>query len=161
MLNEAKAPVRAELLDLSCVRYICGDLHTFELPPDEFHLAYSLGVFGNGCSLKPPLVRKILASLRPGGTFFFDVPDASFLPQCEWLKKRIRSNVYDLLPESLQTAWDRASGWPPLFIPTKSELERLLRNNGFHEISIVSHPSHLPGVPSGRKFEATATKPIP
>lgn len=160
MLNEAKSPVRSEALDLCCARYICGDLYTLELPPNEFHLAYCLGVFGNGCALTPPLARKILASLRPGGTFFFDTPDASFLPQWRWFKKRVRSHIYHLLPESIQAAWDRAAGWPPAFIPTKSELERLLRNAGFHEISVISHPSHLPGVSNGRKFEATATRPI-
>ena len=161
MLNEAKCPVRPEILDISCVRYICGDLYTLELPPDEFHLVYCLGVFGNGCALKPPLARKILASLRPGGTFFFDTYDGSYLPQWQWFKKRIRTNIYDLLPESLQATWDRASGWPPVFLPTRSELERVLATSGFREISIVSHPSHLPGVPDGRKFDATATKPVP
>lgn len=160
MLNEAKCPVRAELLDVSCVKYICADLYTLELPPDAFHLVYCLGVFGNGCSLKPPLAGKILASLRPGGTFFFDT-HGSYLPQWQWLKKRIRTNIYDLLPESLQGAWDRATGWPPLFLPTGSELEHVLASSGFREISVVSHPSHLPGVPDGRKFDATATKLVP
>lgn len=161
MLNEAKCPVRADILDISCVRYTCADLYTVELPPNEFHLVYCIGVFGNGCALKPPLAQKILASLRPGGTFFFDAYDGSYLPQWQWFKKRIRTNVYDILPELLQARWDRAAGWPPVFLPTRSELERILVNSAFREISIVSEPSHLPGVADGRKFEVTATKPIP
>lgn len=158
MLEQARTPVKGDELDIHDVRFVCGDFYSLDFPRNYFGLIYSLGVFGNGCALNHFLARKFLEALQPGGSFFFDVPDASTLPWSRRLRQRLRGRVYHALPNRWQALWDARSGWLPAFIPTQGEILATLTKAGFVRIDLRSEASHLPGG-KGRKFECLAWKP--
>ena len=157
MLEQAKAPVMGCGLDIQNIRYICGDFYSTNFSRDHFGLVYSFGVFGNGCALNASLANRLFESLRPGGCFFFDVPDASTLSMWPRLRRRLRGCIYHALPDRWQARWDSRAGWLPAFLPTKDELVATLAKAGFVGIEVKSEVSHLPsGV--GKKFECLAWK---
>jgi SAM-dependent methyltransferase len=157
MLAQARNPLRWPRGEMAAAHFLCGDFYSAELRANQYHLIYSLGVFGNGCALTPGLANKVYAALRPGGCFLFDAIDVSFLPPLRRLRLRLRNRLHAMLPSRWQALWDAKSGWLPPFIPTRRDLLRLLEGNGFVRIELSSERANLPIGP-GRKFECSAWK---
>lgn len=159
MLEEAKMPVNGGQMDITCIHYRCEDFYSASFPANRFHLVYCLGVFGNGCALTQELTDKIFKALRPDCCFFFDVLDGGYLPLWRRLRKRLRALVYHALPETVQSAWDAQTGWPPAFMPTRRELRAVLSAARFLPVELQSEVSILPSG-KGRKLECMAWKPF-
>lgn len=157
MIELAKSPVKGGEIDIARIDYVLGDFYSTDIPDKRFGLVYSFGVFGNGCGLEASFAQRIFQGLRPGGCFFFDVPDASALPFFRRMRQRLRARVYHAIPDALQARWDSLCGWLPAFIPTDDQLRSILRSAGFARIELRSEVSHLPGG-LGKKFECLAWK---
>lgn len=158
MLEQARNPVLLPQNSNHPTHLVCADFYVADLPPEQFHLVYCLGVFGNGCAFTPALAAKIFRALRPRGRLLFDAIDISFVPLLRRVRLRLRNQVHALLPARVKAAWDAQSGWLPPFIPTRGSLLSLMASAGFTHIELESQPAQLPSGP-GRKFECIACKP--
>lgn len=161
MLKEAENPVRASEIQVQKIELRCSDLSELSFPENSFELIMSFGVFGNGASLSRSLMAQLYHWLTPGGVLVLDTFDPESLPPIRRLRKFLRWRLHSMLPRSLQAAWIKATGWPPIFFCSSGELTRLLRSVGFQSFSLERVSCHLPEGP-GLKLQIVATKdPLP
>jgi ubiquinone/menaquinone biosynthesis C-methylase UbiE len=146
MLACARQPVKAEEVEARDVELICGNFYKHDFPAGLFDFIYAIGVFGNGCPITGDVTRKFFKWLKPGGRLFFDVLDSANLPPVARFRKWARTSIYLAMPVSAQRWWDKRSGWPPLFLISKSALERSLTKAGFASVGIERCFVRLPEV---------------
>lgn len=149
--------MRASELDIERMDFRCADLFSLSFADQTFDLIISFGVFGNGCALSPPLLSSFHQWLTPGGVLLLDTIDATSLPLAKRWRKRLRWLLHKSMSVSLQNAWLRATGWPPCFYCTFSELSKMAHGAGFESFTIEEVPSHLPNGPT-RKFQLSAQR---
>lgn len=136
MLARARHPVMEADVTAKEIELIAGNFYNYEFPPASFDFIYSLGVFGNGCPITSPVLQKFRTWLKPGGCLFFDVMDAANLPALPRFKKWVRASIYLALPPAAQRAWDKRTGWPPMFVTSKTEVTKRLRAAGFQNVEV-------------------------
>lgn len=144
MLTCARTPVKSDEISIPKIELQQCNFYNYDFPAHSFDFIYAIGVFGNGCPINPAVTKKFFNWLKPKGRLFFDVLDSANLPCRDRFKKWARSSLYLSLPAALQRRWDRRSGWPPIFLMSRSALKRSLHRAGFADVFIERHFTHLP-----------------
>jgi ubiquinone/menaquinone biosynthesis C-methylase UbiE len=157
MLMRARHPVLEHEVTARDIELLAANFYNHEFAPGSFDFIYSLGVFGNGCPVTPAVLQKFISWLRPGGCFYFDIMDAANLPLTIRFRKWLRASIYQFLSPALQSAWDRRVGWPPMFMMSRSEIQRRLAAAGFEKIRIERRFCKLT-TGDGWKFHCSARK---
>ena len=158
MLREAENPVRATEIQIQKIELLCSDLSALSFPEHSFDLIICLGVFGNGCSLSPELLRQFYQWLNPAGVLLLDTFDPACLPPLKRIRKMLRWKLHTVLPRALQSAWIDFRGWPPCFYCTFIDLWHLAKSAGFDCFSLESIHCQMPQGPAS-KLQLSATKP--
>ncbi|HYE32241.1 MAG TPA: methyltransferase domain-containing protein [Methylomirabilota bacterium] len=158
MLDAAQRPVKADEICTSNISLRCSDLMALRLPKDSLDFIYCVGVFGNGCDLTPSLVQNIFGWLRGGGKFFFDCFAEETFPEKVAQRKKLKAAIYSRLPNSLRQAWDRKTGWPPLFLNTPAKIQARLRGAGF-DVESLQTVEALSPLGQVKKIECVAVAP--
>ena len=144
MLAQARKPVKHDEVTAQKVDLLCGNFYKHDFPAASFDFIYAIGVFGNGCPITGDVTRKFFNWLKPGGKLFFDVLDSGNLPPKDRARKWLRNTLYLALPAAAQSWWDKKTGWPPLFLISKTGLEKAMTRAGFTTVMIERCFTRLP-----------------
>lgn len=155
MLDAARNPVRRDAITAREIELICSDLMALRLPRQSLDLIYCIGVFGNGCDATPRLLSNLRSWLRPGGRFFFDCFAEETFPAKIAQRKKLKAAIYSRLTPRLRRAWDKRSGWPPLFLTTPAQLRARLLAARF-DVEALGTVEALSPLGKVRKIECVA-----
>ncbi|GEM_PF-859307 len=155
MLQQAQNPVKAEEVTAKRVDLVCGSIYEIAFPPGSFDLIYSLGMFGNGCTLTLDMLDRFYDWLGPDGMLFFDLFDRSKLPRSYRFKQQVRRWLLPLA-ETWRQRIHRKAG-VPLFSLTAEELEEMLAKSKFPHRLVISRECRTP-MGHGAKLECVVHK---
>ena len=157
MLKEAENPVCASEIQVQKLELQRGDIYNATFESSSFDIIICFGVFGNGCAPSETLIRKLYGWLAEGGTLLFDVFDPRSLKPFLRFRKYVRWRLQALLPNALNRAWLRVSGWPPCYYCTFGGIWDLTKRAGISYVSLETvHCTLTHG--QGAKFLVSAQK---
>ena len=153
MLEQAKHPLLEHEVSAAEIRLVRGSIYEMEFEADAFDFIYSLGVFGYGAAVTPPLCRALHRWLAPGGWLYFDAIE---VPHCATRKDRVREALYPRLPRRMQQ-WLEARQAVPVIRHTRPAVQHLLETTGFRDFVLASNKCHSP-LWNGVHLECSACK---
>jgi SAM-dependent methyltransferase len=145
MLEQARAPVRGQELDIERIELICSDIGSVAFTDQVFDFIYSIGVVGEYTPIDAVLLNKLSSMLTPEGKLFFtavDVCSRLQMPEHRQasLTRRALRRSFPLLPPFARKSLNRALS--SCYV-TEGELAALLRTSKFSTFSVsrYEHPS--------------------
>ena len=157
MLLAARAPIRAELISVKEIEFVCGDVHQVTFSPRRFDLIYSLGMFGYGCELTVEVINRFYDWLLPDGILLIDVSDSAGVLRSVRFRAALRRFAYPILPVVAQKRIDQRRQGIPFSPLSQKELARQLRQSAFPDWEIYRRPYHSPCWSAG-KLECVAAR---
>lgn len=156
MLETAKRPVLEEHGLPAKIELRLGSFDRLDqIDEGSIDFTHAIGVFGNHCPLNVRQINRFHRILRPGGVFFFTVPDAANrIANQKTFKRKLVEAAYSFLPWKWKAKLDRR--WIDISLDANQIAEFLAKSlfNG----GVIEAETVLPESWDGRHFWMTATK---
>lgn len=141
MLEQARTPVHADLVQVTDITLLHGDLLTLPLETDSFDIIYSVGVYGEYAPINEQLLQRFWQLLRPGGQLFVTAVDTASrvsVPENEEpsLIRRLVRKTFPMFPHIVRAGFNRVLS--PHYV-TRHGLQSLFDNSRFARSEITEY----------------------
>jgi SAM-dependent methyltransferase len=146
MLEQARHPVREELISAQTIELVCGDVFSLKDDYGPFDLIYSVGVLGEFAPIDAMLLQRLASLLKPDGVLFTTAVDTHSRLRMKvngrtTLTRRGLNKVFRRLPPAVRVRLNRYLS--PCYV-TRADLEAAFRASNFTTYTISAF-KHSPG----------------
>jgi hypothetical protein len=158
MLEQARNPVRKELISATAIELVCGDIFSLKDAYGPFDLIYSVGVLGEFAPIDTVLLQRLAALLKSDGVLFTTAVDTHSRLRMKvngrtTLTRRGLNKIFRHLPFPIRASINRY--FSPCYV-TRQDLEAAFGASDFAAFTITSY-KHSPGW-RGTHFDCIAHK---
>src|SRR5215510_4754497 len=146
MLEQARNPVRKELISAQTIELICGDVFSLNDAYGPFDFIYSVGVLGEFAPIDTMLLQRLASLLTPDGVLFTTAVDTHSRLRMRvngrtTLTRRGLNRVFRRLPRAIRARLNRHLS--PCYV-TREDLEAAFGASDFATYTIAAY-KHSPG----------------
>jgi SAM-dependent methyltransferase len=141
MLEQAREPVKKELIAVENTELLCGDIFSENLLSETFDFIYSIGVLGEYSPFNLLICNKLFELLKPHGILFFTIVDTySRMQELEIDKTgtniRILRKLFRYLPPIIRKYVNKMFS---SFYMTRKDIKYILGTSDFSNYNILRY----------------------